>query len=404
MTRIVFAGGKVFDGNGTPSETGDVVVENGRIVDVGIGLDGDEVVDATGHTVLPGMFDCHTHVMFSGSNVLKSLNTPFSLPFYEAIGNLRATLDAGITSVRDAMGADLGVAEAVRRGLVAGPRLQIAINMVSQTGGHNDDWMPCGFDVPIMANHPGKPNGVGDGPEELRRIVRTLIRMGADVIKIATSGGVLSPRSNPRHGQFRDEEVAMVVAEAAAAGVFVMAHAQATDGIKAAARNGVRSVEHGIFLDDEAIGLMLEHGTWLVPTLTAPRMVLRQAAAGVPIADNVLAKANSVALQHDESVRAAISAGVRIAMGSDSGVGPHGENLDELPLMVESGLTPAQALHAATRSAAELLGVADELGTIEPGKRADLVLVRGDAEDHATEIGALRKEIQGVWMDGVRVV
>jgi len=404
MTRIVFSGGKVFDGNGTPAESGDVVIEGGRIVEVGIGLDGDEVVDATGHTVLPGLFDCHTHIMFSGIDLVRQLNTPFSLPFYEAIGNLRATLACGITSVRDAMGADLGVAEAVRRGLVPGPRMQIAINMVSQTGGHNDDWMACGLDVPLMA-HPGIPNAVGDGPAELRTIVRSLIRHGADVIKIATSGGVLSPRSNPQHGHFRDEEVAMVVAEAAAAGISVMSHAQATEGILVAARNGVRSIEHGIFLTEEAIDVMLANGTWLVPTLVAPRMVLKAAASGVSISDHILAKAADVSVQHDLSVRAAIAAGVPIAMGTDSGVGPHGDNLDELTLMVECGLTPAGALHAATRSAAELLGVADQLGTLEPGKRADLVLVRGDAEALIGEGGAaLRAAIQAVWMDGAKVI
>lgn len=403
MTRIVFSGGKVFDGNGTPAASGDVVIEDGRIVEVGTGLDGDEVVDATGHTVLPGLFDCHTHVMFSGIDLVRALNTPFSLPFYEAIGNLRATLDCGITSVRDALGADLGVAEAVRRGLVPGPRMQIAINMVSQTGGHNDSWMPCGLELAVT--HPGVPNAVGDGPAELRTIVRSLIRAGADVIKIATSGGVLSPRSNPRLGQFRDEEVAMVVAEAAAAGIAVMSHAQATDGIIVAARNGVRSVEHGIFLTDEAIDVMLANGTWLVPTLVAPRMVLKAAADGVSISDQILRKANDVILQHDISVRAAIAAGVPIAMGTDSGVGPHGDNLDELTLMVECGLSPAGALHAATRSAARLLGVAEELGTLEPGKRADVVLVRGDAEELITQGGtALRAAIHGVWMDGAKVV
>jgi imidazolonepropionase-like amidohydrolase len=403
MTRIVFAGGKVFDGSGASAQPGDVVVEDDRIVEVGTGLDGDQVVDATGCTVLPGLFDCHTHFMFGDIDTVKALNTPFSLPFYQAIGNMRATLECGITSVRDAMGADLGVATAVRTGLVAGPRMKIAINMVSQTGGHGDDWMACGVHGSVL--HPGMPNGVGDGPEELRRIVRELVRAGADVIKIATSGGVLSPRSNPRLGQFRDEEVAMVVAEAAAAGIFVMSHAQATDGIKVAARNGVRSVEHGVFLDEEAVSLMLEHGTWLVPTLTAPRAVLKQIAAGMTVSDQIRDKAISVSARHDESVRMAVEAGVKIAMGSDSGVGPHGDNLDELPLMVASGLSPAAALHAATRSAAELLGVDGELGTVEPGKKADLVLVRGDAEELAARSGAeFREAVSGVWMDGKRVV
>src|SRR5215468_139716 len=153
MTRTLITGGQVFDGTGSDPAVADVVVEGERIVAVGTGLDGDEVVDATGQTVLPGLFDCHTHVMMSGVDLLKSLSRPFSLPFFEAVGNLRTTVQCGITSVRDAGGADLGVAEAVRRGLVLGPRMQIAVTALSQTGGHGDDWMPCG--VSLNLEYPG---------------------------------------------------------------------------------------------------------------------------------------------------------------------------------------------------------------------------------------------------------
>jgi imidazolonepropionase-like amidohydrolase len=187
-----------------------------------------------------------------------------------------------------------------------------------------------------------------------------------------------------------------MVAEAAAAGRWVMAHAQASDGIKVAIRNGVRSIEHGIYLDDEAIGMMLDRGTWLVPTLAAPRAVLELAAAGVPLADAVLVKARMVLEQHTESVRRAIAAGVRVAMGTDSGVGAHGENLREVALLAECGMSPAAALHATTGSAAELLGVADELGTVQPGKRADLVVLDGDA----LEVDTLRDRIRAVYQDG----
>ncbi|RZQ63930.1 metal-dependent hydrolase family protein [Amycolatopsis suaedae] len=400
MTRIVIAGGQVFDGTGTPAEAADVLVEGGQIVDVGTGLDGDVRVDATGHTVLPGLFDCHVHLLFDSADLVRSLNTPFSLPFYQAIGNMRATLDCGITTVRDAAGADLGVAEAVRQGLVEGPRMQIAVNMISQTGGHNDSWMACGAEIPqLLPPYPGMPGGVADGPEELRKVVRSMIRAGADVIKIASSGGVMSPRSNPRHAHLRDEELAMVVREAEAAGIAVMSHAMSGDGILAAVRNGVRSIEHGVFLTVEAIEEMCSRGTWLVPTLLAPRMVLGQADAGVPVSDVVLAKARTVVAEHAASFRAAVDAGVRIAMGTDSGVGPHGDNLTELTLMTQNGMKPAQALHAATRSAAELMGLREELGTIEAGKRADLVLVEGDAEQHVLD-GTLKDAIRAVYQDG----
>ena len=397
--RTLFANGQVFDGTGSAPADADVVVSDGRIVEVGPGLDGDEVVDCAGGTVLPGLVDCHVHLLFSGVHPLRTLQAPFSLPFFEAVRNLRTTLDLGITTVRDAGGADLGVKEAVATGLVPGPRVLIAISMVSQTGGHGDGWYPSGCSVPLLQPHPGRPATVVDGPEEVRRVVRELVRAGADVIKVATSGGVLSARDDPRHGHFRDEEVAMMVAEAEAAGISVMAHAQATEGIKTAVRNGVRSIEHGIYLDDEAIELMLDWGTWLVPTLAAPRAVLDMAAAGVPYPDAVLAKARMVLEVHTESVRRAIAAGVTVAMGTDSGVGPHGSNLRELELLVECGMTPEQALHAATGSACELLDVAADRGTIEAGQRADLLVLDGGI----TDVGTLASQIRGVYQDGVRV-
>ncbi|GIG58641.1 hydrolase [Longispora fulva] len=404
MTRTLIHGGVVFDGTGAAPFPADVVVEGDTIVDVGVGLDGDVAVDATGHTLLPGFFDCHVHVMFSGVDYLKGLARPFSLPFYESVHNLRATLECGITSVRDAGGADLGVKEAVRRGLVAGPRMQISVNALSQTGGHGDGWMPCGSSVKLFPAHPGRPSGICDGPDEARKKTREMLRAGADVLKIMTSGGVLSPRDDPRHGHFRDAEVAVMVEEATAAGKYVMSHAQAADGIKVALRNGVRSVEHGIYLDDEGVELLLERGAWLVPTMLAPQMVLRIAADGGGLLPEVIEKAQMVVGQHTAAVERAIAAGVRIAMGTDSGVGPHGDNLDEFRLLIKAGMTPAGALHTGTGSAAELLGVSDTLGTVTPGKKADLVLVEGDALAHAGAKGALKEAIRGVWLDGARVV
>jgi imidazolonepropionase-like amidohydrolase len=225
MPRTVFSGGVVYDGTlATPAEA-DIAVEDGRIVDVGSGLDGDELIDCAGHWVSPGFFDCHVHVMLNRPDILRILQTPFSLNFYLAEQNLGTTLDAGITSIRDASGADLGVKEAVEQGLVRGPRMQIAISMVTQTGGHADTWQACGVHVPFFPEHPGRPSAIVDGPDAVRRKVRELIRAGADVIKVATTGGVLSPRDDPRHGHFRDVEIAVLVEEATAAGLFVMAHA-----------------------------------------------------------------------------------------------------------------------------------------------------------------------------------
>ncbi len=401
MTRTIFRGGLVVDGTGAAPAVGDVVVEGGRIIAVGVGLDGDEAIDCTGTAVLPGLFDSHVHVMLSRVGVLELMQTPFSYSFYEAARNLRTLLGLGITTIRDAAGADLGVKQAVDDGLIAGPRMQVSLSMISQTGGHGDGWFPCGGHVHLFVEHPGRPSGLVDGPDEMRRKVRELIRNGADVIKVATSGGVLSPRDDPRHGHFRDDELQALVAEATAAGRFVMAHAQATDGIKAAVRAGIRSIEHGIFLDDEAIGMMLERGTWLVPTLLAPQGVIDAAAAGASIPEASLRKAHDVVGCHRESFRRAVDAGVKVAMGTDCPISPHGTNLNELALMVEnSAMTALDAWRATTSSAARLLGVDSVLGTIEPGKGADLVVFDGDPSD----LEKLAGRVRHVWKDGVAVI
>jgi imidazolonepropionase-like amidohydrolase len=398
MTRTLFSGATVVDGTGATPAVADIVVEDGRIVEIGSGLDGDTDVPLDGKSVLPGLFDCHTHVVVSSIDTMRLIQTPFSYRFFQAAHNLDATLRIGITTVRDAGGADLGIKQAVEDGLVPGPRMHISLSMLSQTGGHGDGWMPFGGSVrALLTKHPGVPETIVDGPDEMRTKVRELIRMGADVIKVATSGGVLSPRDKPTHAHFRPEELEVLVEDATAAGIFVMAHAQAAPGIKNAIRAGIRSIDHGIYLDDEAIELMLERGTWLVPTLVAPRGVIDAADAGASIPEASVAKAREVVETHAASFAKAVAAGVKVAMGTDSGVTPHGENLRELALMVEGGMTPMQALEATTRSAAELMGLQDELGTLEPGKRADLVVVDGDP----LEVGTLAERVTAVYKDGV---
>lgn len=400
MTRTVFAGGQVFDGTGAAPAPAEVAVADGRIVDIGTGLDGDEVVDCTGATLLPGLFDCHVHVTVSDISVMHRLYRPFSYQFYEAAQNLRRTLEIGITTVRDAAGADLGIKQAVEDGLISGPRMQISVNAITQTGGHGDGWLPSGHCVPLSLPHPGRPPSLADGPDEMRRTARTLIRAGAEVLKVHTTGGVLSPGDDPRHAQFSPLELDVLVAEAAMQGRYVMAHAQGAEGVKNAIRAGIRSIEHGIYLDDEAIELMLRHGTWLVPTLVAPVNVIRAGKAGAALSEAVIRKAEEVAEIHAESVRKAAAAGVRIAMGTDTGVGPHGTNLEELPLMAACGMSPAEVLAATTSSAAKLLGYGEELGRLAPGYRADLVVVAGEAYD----LDQLAGNVREVWQDGVRVV
>jgi imidazolonepropionase-like amidohydrolase len=394
--RTVFAGGRVFDGTGTAVAEADVAVAEGRIAEVGVGLDGDEQIDVGGSTLLPGLFDTHVHVMFGHVDVWRLMHEPFSYRFYDAIRNLDATLRVGITTVRDAGGADLGVKQALAEGIIRGPRVQISIAMLSQTGGHGDGWLPSGAQAEIFPAYPGSPAGIVDGPDEVRRKVRELVRAGAEVIKIATSGGVLSPRDTPQQPGFDVGEIEGIVAEARAAGLWVMSHAQSAEGIKNAVRAGVRSIEHGIYLDDEAIELMLDRGAYLVPTLVAPLGVIRAAEAGAGIPEAAVAKSREVIESHRDSFRRAAEAGVKVAMGTDGGVVPHGENLEELQLMADEGMTPEDVLVATTRTAAELMGLGHELGTIEPGKRADLVVVAGDPFDFRDLAG----RIERVYQDG----
>ncbi|MGI9621810.1 MAG: amidohydrolase family protein [Acidimicrobiales bacterium] len=383
MPRLLLTNGLIFDGTGAETSTGDLVIEDGLIVELGQDLDADEAIDCGGKLVTPGIFDCHVHFMVDGDfSHTAYVTTPFSLHFYLAAERMRRTLTAGVTSVRDAGGCDLGVKEACEGGLIPGPRMQISLTMISQTGGHGDRWEVCGACVPgMMSPHPGRPHNVVDGPDEMRTKVRELVRAGADVIKCATSGGVISPRSNPQHAHFRAEELDVLVAEATAADLFVMAHAQATDGVKNAIRAGVRSIEHGVYLDDEAIEMMIEGGTYLVPTLIAPLGVLEAAEAGTDLPASVVDKARSVVDAHRDSVTRAVAAGVKIAMGTDSGVTRHGENLRELAEMADVGMNPLDVLASSTSIASELMGLDDEVGILRPGMIADVLVFTNDDLD-----------------------
>jgi len=396
MTRLLLVNGRIFDGTGSDPAAGDITMEDGRIVDVGPGLDGDQSIDCDGMLITPGIIDCHVHFMIDGDfSANTHANAPFSLNFYLAAERMHRTLAAGITTVREAGGADLGMKEARDLGLITGPRMQLSLTMLSQTGGHGDPWEVCGGCMPsMMDEHPGRPDNIVDGPHEMRKKVRELVRAGADVIKCATSGGVISPRSDPQHAHFGMDELEAMVAEATAAGRFVMAHAQATQGIKNAIRAGIRSIEHGVYLDDEAIEMMLETGTYLVPTLIAPLGVLEAADRGVDLPDVIITKARAVVHEHHESVSRAIAAGVKVAMGTDSGVTRHGENLRELAEMAKLGMTPNQVLRSSTSIAAELMGIDDQVGTLQPGMAADAVIFSGDDLDLSDLASRLHTVVQ----------
>jgi imidazolonepropionase-like amidohydrolase len=302
---------------------------------------------------------------------------PHSLRVAEALTNARITLEAGFTSVRDAGGTPRGVKMAIDRGLFAGPRLRIAVAAVSQTGGHGDSNMPSGVNTRVP--DPERPYSIVDSADEARKVTREILRSGADQIKIMTSGGVMSPNDEPGATGLTREEIAAIVYEAHAAGKTVMSHAQATQGIKNAVLEGVESIEHGIYLDEETVDEMKKRGTYLVATLIAPRWVLRRSErepGSVP--PYAVRKTHEVIEAHVASFRMAVEKGVRIAMGTDMGVGPHGPNAEEIAIMVEAGMTPMQAIVATTKTAAECSRIGHLTGTLEPGKRADLLAVAGD--------------------------
>jgi imidazolonepropionase-like amidohydrolase len=375
----------LIDGTGAaPIRDAAVVVKDGRIEAVGAagtlavpgGTAGD--IDAGGGCILPGFIDAHVHLVLEGINLARDMATPFSTRFYQSVQHMRRTLDAGITTVRDAGGADAGLKHAVESGVVAGPRVQISIAVLTITGCHVDFWMRSGNEFSLFPRYPGFPDGRCDGVDGVRQKVREVLRAGADVIKVCATGGVLSPTDHPEFTQFSPEELDVIVREAGyRRGTKVMAHAQGRDGIKHALRAGVHSIEHGIYLDDEAIELMLERGAFLVPTLLAPVAVLEIGEHG-GMSEHAVRKAREVIDAHRDSISRAHKAGVKIAMGTDAGVMPHGTNLRELGLMVDLGLTPMEAIVATTRTAAECLGWQDRVGTIQIGKAADIVITKTD--------------------------
>jgi imidazolonepropionase-like amidohydrolase len=380
---LALVGGKLIDGTGVEPLDDSVLLIDEKVI-AGVGRAGHlpippgaQVLDASGKTVMPGLIDAHVHMLAEGYGLERMLAAPFSYAFFKAAEHLRATLEAGVTTVRDAGGADLGVKLAVEHGLVAGPRLVISVGALSQTGGHGDSYLPSGFE--LDQPYPGAPRLVCDGADEARKATRLAIRAGADVIKIMASGGVLSVVDDLDASQFSAGELAVIVGEAHAAHRRVMAHATSKAGILNALRAGVESIEHGVFADDECIDELLARGAYLVPTLSAAILVKEAAEQrGQPLPDHVRRKGERYIESHLRSVARAAEAGVKIALGTDAGVAGHGHNARELALLAEAGLSPMQAIVAATQTAAECLALEDRVGTLQPGKLADILVVDGD--------------------------
>jgi imidazolonepropionase-like amidohydrolase len=290
----------------------------------------------------------------------------------------------------------LKLRDAINQGLVKGPRIYAAGKAIATTGGHGDPTNGVNSELAFLMGTPGPTEGVVNSPEEARQAVRQRYKDGSDVIKITATGGVLSYARSADAPQFVPDEIRAVVETARDYGYTVAAHAHGKEGMKRAVEGGVTSIEHGTFMDDEVIALMKKHGTWYVPTITAGRFVGEKARVPGYFPEIVRPKAERVGAQIQETFAKAYRAGVKIAFGTDMGVGPHGDNAVEFVYMVEGGMPAAEALQAATYRAAQVLGV-DDLGQLEPGFRADVVAVQGDPLKDI----ALTRQVSFVMKDGV---
>ena len=360
-----------------------VVVREGRIAEVLEGrveVPGAHAVDLAGHTCLPGWTDLHVH-LGSQSNP-QSYSEGFRLDpvdfAYRSVGYAEKTLLAGFTSVRD-LGGEIAphLRDAVNQGLVKGPRIFAAGKSIATTGGHADPTNGYNDHLAHLIGPPGPTEGVINSIDDARQAVRQRYKDGSDVIKITATGGVLSYARSGDAPQFTVDEVKAIVETARDYGYKVAAHAHGTEGMKRAVLGGVTSIEHGTYMSDEVMRLMKQHGTWYVPTLYAGRFVAEKARVDGYFPEVVRPKAARIGAQIQDTAVRAYRNGVKIAFGTDMGVGPHGDNAREFIYMVEAGIPAAEALQAATVRAAEVLGV-DDQGVIETGKRADIVAVPGD--------------------------
>jgi imidazolonepropionase-like amidohydrolase len=368
----IFRNGNVIIGNGESVEKGAVAINDNIITFVGATKKirpstKDKVFDISGKSILPGMIDAHVHLCLDGSpdpmtSLLKDSTPQLTL---KAAHYARQTLNAGVTTIRDMGGkdyVDLAIRDGIESGLLQGPRMICSGRVVCMTGGH-------GWQFGREA----------DGIDEIREAVREQLKMGVNFIKMIATGGVMTKGVDPGATQFTLEELLAGVEEARKAGRRTATHAQGTEGIKNSLWAGVNSIEHGFFLDDEAIELMLEKNAYLVPTLNAPYQIIRGGIkGGVP--RYAVEKSKAVMKSHFQSVRRAYKAKIPIAMGTDAGTpfNCHGENLKEMELLVKAGMTPMEAMTATTKIASEVLGLEKKIGTLEKGKLADLIVVDGN--------------------------
>jgi len=393
---IVIRAARMFDGVGDRVVSpGLVVVLGEKIRGVGAGAEipaGSEVIDLGDATILPGFMDAHTHLTLTYESDYRKqqmdlLQKTVAEQALDAAAVARVTLIAGFTTVRDVGGPDfidVGLRNAIAAGKVPGPRMLVSTNAIGATGGHCDN--AAGFRLGLFGRESGIQDGVANGPDQMRLAVRFNIKYGADVIKTCATGGVISLTDDVDTPQLTQAELDAMVDEAHALRRKTAAHAHGAAGAKRAIRAGIDSIEHGSFLDDEALDMMKARGTYYVPTMMAAQG-LREVLEKGYFPPQIAAKARAAMAALDQTVAKAIAKQVKIALGTDSGVYPHGRNAEEFAQMVRVGMKPMDALKAGTSVDAQLLGIFEKTGSLEAGKWADIVAVPGNPMEniHATE-------------------
>jgi imidazolonepropionase-like amidohydrolase len=390
---IVIQAGRLIDGiAGAPRERVTILIAGDRITAVQDGFQtvaNARLINLQSATVMPGLIDCHTHITGEGTgNAI--VRTATESPLDDAVRSTlyaKRTLEAGFTTIRNVGadgGADIALKRAINLGLVPGPRIWTARVTLSITGGHGDT---NGL-RPDLWVAPTWMEGIVDSADEARKAVRYQHKYGADLIKITATGGVLSIGDSGTAQQFTDDEIRAIVETAHLLGIKVAAHAHGKRGIESAIKDGVDSIEHGTYSDDETFRLFKEHGTYLVPTIIAGKTVAEMATIPGHFEPSVQAKAATIGPLIQGMFKRAYAAGVKVAFGTDSGVSNHGENAREFSYMVEAGMPPIDAILAATRAGADLIGAADRIGSIQPGRFADIVAVAGNP---LTDISEMRR-------------
>ena len=381
-----------------------VTVEKNKITGVTKGFTTgaatDRIIDLKNRTVMPGLMDMHVHLeMETGRNrqIERFTQNPADIA-YKSVGYAETTLMSGFTTVRDLGGGNAGVnislRNAIKNNLIKGPRIYSAGKSIATTGGHAD---PTNGHRKDLMGDPGPEEGVVNGPEDCMKAVRQRYKDGSDLIKITASGGVLSVAKSADNPQFTEAELKAVVETAKDYGFKVAAHAHGAEAMKRAIRAGVHSIEHGTYMDDEAIALFKKHGTYLVPTIIAGKSTADSAKIAGYYPEMVTAKALVVGLSIQNTFAKAYKSGVKIAFGTDAGVFPHGKNWLEFVYMTEVGMPVMEAIQSATVNGADLLGISDMLGSIEAGKLADIIAVEGNPLVDVTSMG----KVKFVMKDGV---